>query len=357
MLNNSSAVSTSGDDAKQLNLGNNLQQVIHDKKKDTAQSNHSIKYAYQGEDNDSASPAAAMFMARMFRANQVQLMQVAKPVPVFKEVGAFTSKDHPQDIPMSSKVVKPTPTNASAGVASKAGYYKQDIPMSSKVVKPTNASAGVASKAGCYKLGMGNEINAKHTNPSPSKRMNGESSTPLSVGIQKTVVCELKHAPPVAKTNTDNNVNNEMVPVEVPKSAAFKPVPVETPQDLDCAPYLVSTDGRILKIPKAAASKPVLDVEGNPIELNPNDVILSFTNDFYKATLFARFRELEAKKKKVEGKIEANAMIQFFKKRGGRLVKLVKRVRYEEVNDEVALTSKYFFCLHFETNMNALIRL
>ena len=330
MLNNSSAVSTSGDDAKQLNLGNNLQQVIHDKKKDTAQSNHSIKYAYQGEDNDSASPAAAMFMARMFRANQVQLMQVAKPVPVFKEVGAFTSKDHPQDIPMSSKVVKPT---------------------------PTNASAGVASKAGCYKLGMGNEINTKHTNPSPSKRMNGESSTSLGVGIQKTVVCELKHAPPVAKTNTDNNVNNEMVPVEIPKAVAFKPVPVETPQDLDCAPYLVSTDGRILKIPKAAASKPVLDVEGNPIELNPNDVILSFTNDFYKATLFARFRELEAKKKKVEGKIEANAMIQFFKKRGGRLVKLVKRVRYEEVNDEVALTSKYFFCLHFETNMNALIRL
>ena len=331
MLNNSSAVSTSGDDAKQLNLGNNLQQVIHDKKKDTAQSNHSIKYAYQGEDNDSASPAAAMFMARMFRANQVQLMQVAKPVPVFKEVGAFTSKDHPQDIPMSSKVVKPT---------------------------PTNASAGVASKAGCYKLGMGNEINTNHTNPSPSKRMNGGSSTSLGVGIQKTVVCELKHAPPVAKTNTDNNVNNEMVPVEVPKSAAFKPVPVETPQDLDCAPYLVSTDGRILKIPKAAASKPVLDVEGNPIELNPNDVILSFTNDFYKATLFARFRELEAKKKKVEGKIEANAMIQFFKKRGGRLVKRIgqKNVRYEEVNDEVALTSKYFFCLHFETNINALIR-
>ena len=323
MLNNSSAVSTSGDDAKQFNLGNNLQQEIHDKKKDTAQSNHSIKYAYQGGDNDSdsASPAAAMFMARMFMANQVQLMQVDKPVPISKEVGAFTSKDHPHNIPLSSKVVKPTPTNASAGVASKAGYYKQDIPMSSKVVKPTNASAGVASKAGCYKLGMGNEINTKHTNPSPSKRMNGESSTSLGVGIQKTVVCELKHAPPVAKTNTDNNVNNEMVPVEI------------------------------------AASKPVLDVEGNPIELNPNDVILSFTNDFYKATLFARFRELEAKKKKVEGKIEANAMIQFFKKRGGRLVKLVKHVRYEEVNDEVALTSKYFCCLHFETNINALIRL
>ena len=299
MLNNSSAVSTSGDDAKQLNLGNNLQQVIHDKKKDTAQSNHSIKlddrHCQMGGNNDSASPAAAMFMARMFRVNQVQLMQVDKPVPISKEVGAFTSKDHPQDIPMSSKVVK-----------------------------PTNASAGVASKAGCYKLGMGNEINTKHTNPSPSKRMNGESFTSLGVDIRKTVVCELEHAPPVAKTNTDNNVNNEMVPVG---------------------------------IPKAAASKPVLDVEGNPIELNPNDVILSFTNDFYKATLFARFRELKEKKEKIEVKIEANAMIQFFKKRGGRLVKLVKRVRYEEVNDEVALTSKYFFCLHFETNMNALIRL
>lgn len=271
MLNNSSAVSTSGDDAKQLNLGNNLQQVIHDKKKDTAQSNHSIKlddrHCQMGGNNDSASPAAAMFMARMFRVNQVQLMQVAKPVPVSKEVGAFTSKDHPQDIPMSSKVVK-----------------------------PTNASAGVASKAGCYKLGMGNEINTKHTNPSPSKRMNGESSTYLGVGIR-------------------------------------------------------------VEIPKAAASKPVLDVEGNPIELNPNDVILSFTNDFYKATLFARFRELKEKKEKIEVKIEANAMIQFFKKRGGRLVKLVKHVRYEEVNDEVALTSKYFFCLHFETNINALIRL
>ena len=103
MLNNSSAVSTSGDDAKQLNLGNNLQQVIHDKKKDTAQSNHSIKlddrHCQMGGNNDSASPAAAMFMARMFRVNQVQLMQVAKPVPVSKEVGAFTSKDHPQDIP------------------------------------------------------------------------------------------------------------------------------------------------------------------------------------------------------------------------------------------------------------------
>jgi len=92
---------------------------------------------------------------------------------------------------------------------------------------------------------------------------------------------------------------------------------------------------------KAEPMAEIPDNVGNQT-IAENDVILSFRDPSYKATMFKRFRKLGTVRNSDDNNAAADELFQLFKKGGGRFFKTFGgSIEVEEVDEKAALASEY----------------
>jgi len=96
-----------------------------------------------------------------------------------------------------------------------------------------------------------------------------------------------------------------------------------------------------ISMAKAEPMAEIPDNVGNQT-IAENDVILSFRDPSYKATMFKRFRKLGTVRNSDDNNAAADELFQLFKKGGGRFFKTFGgSIEVEEVDEKAALASEY----------------